>query len=232
MNELIEFEDVVVELRNGLDGVHFDREPPSRRQTTRLMRWAPVALAALAVAIVATSLSFGGGIAWAAEARPPTAAEQAWISRDCADSLASDGYPASLPDLMTAEVRGETATLTFAGNGWFATCVVEQLNRSDGLTPGLSAIHMSTGNELPIGDGPIRLAVMGLMPHELSGTTFVTGTVATGIDQVSISVDDLDQDVQATVSNGWFTAWWPSRQPFVVRGFGPDHTLITEVAQR
>jgi hypothetical protein len=58
----------------------------------------------------------------------------------------------------------------------------------------------------------------------------VTGAVAPEITEVVIEVDGLG-DVEATVANGWFTAWWPSREPFVVRGFGPDNNLIAEVTQ-
>jgi hypothetical protein len=235
MNDLIEFEDVVAELRSGLAEVHFDRQPPRRRRTVRRLAWLSATAAFLMLVLLYVAPGVGDGIAWAAVARPPTAVEQDWITRDCAESLATTPgeWPDTLPELMTSEVRGNMATLMFAGDGWFATCIVEQLTRDDEFAPGLSAIHMGIAADretLATGDDRLRFGILGLMPDALQGSTFVTGAVAPEITEVVIEVDGLGE-VEATVANGWFTAWWPSREPFVVRGFGADNNLIAEATQ-
>lgn len=58
----------------------------------------------------------------------------------------------------------------------------------------------------------------------------MTGTVSPEITRVAIEVDGLEE-FEATIPNGWFTAWWPSREPFVVRGFGSDDHPIVEIAE-
>lgn len=236
MNDLIEFEDVIADLRDGLNDVHFDREPPTRRSTVRRMAWVPAVAAGLVVMFLAISPGISDGIAWAAVARPTTPDEQAWITEDCAESLATTpgDWPDTLPLLMTSEVRGNTATLNFAGDGWFVTCVVAELSRNDGYEPGLSVVSMGYDHELTEGDGALRFNILGLAPDPIDGpegveaTTFVTGVVSEEVVRVVIDVPDLGE-VEATVANGWFTAWWPSRQPFVVRGLASDNNPIVEV---
>lgn len=236
MNDLLEFEDVIAELRDGFHDVHFDREPPTRRSSVRRMAWVPAVAAGLVVVFLAISPGFSDGIAWAAVARPTTPDEQAWISEDCAESLATTPgeWPDTLPSLMTSEVRGNTATLNFAGDGWFVTCVVSELSRNDEYEPGLSAVTMGYDHELTEGNDQIRFNVLGLAPDPVDGpqgvepTTFVTGIVSEEVARVVIDVPGLDQ-VEATVANGWFTAWWPSRQPFTVRGLASDGSAVVEV---
>jgi hypothetical protein len=236
MNDLIEFEDVIAELRDGLHDVRFDREPPTRRSNVRRMAWVPAVAAGLVVAFVALSPGLGDGIAWAAVARSTTPDEQAWITEDCAESLATTpgNWPDVLPQLMTSEVRGNTATLNFAGNGWFVTCVVAGLTANDGYEPGLSVVTMGYDHELSDGNDDLRFNVLGLAPDPIDGpegieaSTFITGTVSDDVAAVLIEVPGLGE-VEATVANGWFTAWWPSRQPFVLRALASGGTPITEV---
>jgi len=236
MNDLIEFQDVIAELRDGLDDVRFDHRPPTRRSNVRRMAWVPAVAAGLVVAFVALTPGLGDGIAWAAVARPTTPDEQAWITEDCAESLATTpgNWPDALPPLMTSEVRGNTATLNFAGDGWYVTCVVAELSGSDGYEPRLRVVTVGYDNELTDGNADLRFNILGLAPDPVDGpegieaSTFVTGTVSDDVAAVLIEVPGLGE-VEATVANGWFTAWWPSRQPFVVRGIGSDGTPITQV---
>jgi len=238
LNDLIEFEDVIAELRDGLNDVQFDREQPTRRSTIRRMAWVPAVAASLVLAVVAITPGISDGIAWAAVARPTTPDEQTWITDDCTESLATTpgDWPDTLPPLMTSEVRGNTATLNFAGEGWFVTCVVGELFRSDGYEPGLSVVTMGYDEDLTEGDDRLRFNVLGIAPDPVDGpegieaTTFVIGVVSEDVARVVIDVGDLGE-VEATVSNGWFTAWWPSRQHFVVRGFASDGNPIAEIAK-
>jgi hypothetical protein len=94
---------------------------------------------------------------------------------------------------------------------------------------------MGYDHELTEGDDRLRFNVLGLAPDPIDGpqgveaTTFVTGIVSEEVARVVIDVPDLGE-VEATVANGWFTAWWPSRQPFVVRGLTSGGNPIAEVA--
>jgi len=233
MNDPPMFEDVITELRAGFDDVHYQRPRP-QPGTTNPRGWV---LAAAVIAVVSIAIwagVTGEEIAWAAAGRAPTATEQAWITEDCKNTVtsreATDGAELELPPLMASEVRGNTATLTFAGSGWFVTCMVDDLAGNDGNAPFVSFVQWSRVDEqLPEGDGPLRFSVVGLSPHgSMAATTLVTGTVSLEINRVVVSVPELG-DVEATVANGWFTAWWPSRDPFEVRAFDLDGNQIAEV---
>ena len=233
MNDLTMFDDVITELRSGFDDVHYQRPPPQLSHTTTAGRW--VLAAALTVVVsIAVWAGVGEEIAWAAAGRAPTATEQARITEDCKNTVATnqttDGAESELPPLMTSEVRGNTATLTFAGGGRFVTCVVEDL-AGNGDAPFVNFVLWSMGGDeqLPEGDGPVRFSVVGLFSDgSMAGTTLVAGTAAPEVDRVVISVPELG-DVEATVGNGWFTAWWPSRDPFQVHAIDANGNQIAEV---
>lgn len=230
MNDSAMFEDVIAELRSGFDQVHYQRPRPPRPRTASTLGWAAAAAAAAAAAVsVAVWAGVAGEeIAWAAEARKPTAAEQAWITDDCLNTVVAQGKR-ELPALMASEVRGNTATSTFAGGGWFVTCVVEDLTRDDDIAPFVSVAQWSNVDEFsPQGDGPLRFSAFGLAPGPMEATTFVTGTVGSDVDRVTISVPELGE-VEATVANGWFTAWWPSQDGFQIRAIDPNGDQIAEV---
>ena len=236
MNDLTMFDDVITELRSGFDDVHYQRPRPHPSHTTTPGRWVLAAAVTAVVAIAVWAGVAGDEIAWAAVGRAPTATEQAWITEDCKNTVATnqttDSVELVLPPLMASEVRGSTVTLTFAGGGWFVTCVVEDLagNSLDGDTPFENFVLWSRVDELwPEGDGPLRFSVFTLWPHgSMAGTSLVTGTAAPEVDRVVISVPELG-DVEATVANGWFTAWWPSRDHFGVRAMNFDGKQIAEV---
>lgn len=90
---------MIAELRDGLDVVHFDREAPRRRSTIRRKVWVPAVATGLIVVFLAISPGIRGGIAWAAVARSTTADEQAWITEDCAESLAPPWETGPTPSL-------------------------------------------------------------------------------------------------------------------------------------
>lgn len=228
MNDTKEFEDVVAQLRAGLEPVRFDHpfEAPRRR---RRSGWA--GFAALTIVLLIAFLN--GGVeekfAWAATSRPPTAEEQASINKDCADTVSTRPSDAtgssSWPPLMVSEVRGDMITSTFAGGGWFVTCVVEDRNRSGRI---VNLVQWGAENELPEGKGPLRFASMGFMPERAPGTYFITGRAGPEIANVIIVVAKLGQ-VEASHSEGWFQAWWPSQEPFVVKGLDSFGKVVVEV---
>jgi hypothetical protein len=233
MNDLTMFDDVITELRSGFDDVHYQRPRPQLSHTTTPGLWVLAAAVTVVVSIAVWAGVAGEEIAWAAAGRAPTATEQAWITEDCKRTVATnqttDSVGLVLPPLMASDVRGNTATLTFAGGGWFVTCVVSVSGQV--LDPRfVNFVLWSLGGEqLTEGDGPLRFSVVGLWEFDsMAGTTLVAGTAAPEVDRVVISVPELGE-VEATVANGWFTAWWPSRDPFEVRAINFDGNQIAEV---
>ena len=234
MNDSAMFDDVITELRSGFDNVHYQGPRPQPSHITTPRCWVLVAATTAVISIAVWAGVAGEEIAWAAAGRAPTATEQASITEGCQNTVASretiDGVELVLPPLMTSEVRGNTATLIFARGGWFVTCVVEDL-AGNGDAPFVNFVlwSMGGGEELPEGDGPLRFRVAGLWDlGSMVGTTLVAGTAAPEVDRVVISVPELG-DVEATVGDGWFTAWWPSTDPFQVQAIDADGNQIAEV---
>ncbi|HLF43468.1 MAG TPA: DUF3325 domain-containing protein [Acidimicrobiia bacterium] len=220
-----EFSDVITEVRKSFDAIHYDRPAPRRRSPVRRLGWALALVAGTMLAVNAWGV--GDGVAWAAVARPLTAAEQDLLDTECLREVKDSPEPlTSLPDLVASEDRGYLTSATYASGDWFFTCIVQSPVRYEDSLP-FVAMQWSNIDELPEGEEPLKFATLGQSPDPVDGpdfidpTTFITGTVGSGVQRVTITVPDLGE-VEATVANGWFTAWWPSRHPFQVHAIGPN----------
>jgi hypothetical protein len=225
MDELVRFDDTMVELREAFGAVHYKGLPPSRHRSRR-RAWVGTAVAISVIAVVWTAVGGGERIAWAAEARRPSAEEQASIDQNCQETIAEEegSRLQTLPPLMTSEVRGDLISSTHAGGEWFVTCV-------ESVDGGrfVRAVFWSHVSELFQGKGAVRFTDMALFPTDGEpGSRFVTGTVAPDIARLTVETAGLPE-FDATVANGWFTAWWQSGYPFVLRAYEEDGALVTEV---
>lgn len=82
---------------------------------------------------------------------------------------------------------------------------------------------MSTGSreELSTGSDQLRFDTVTIgAPHDSPGraNTLITGVVGDQVKRVVIEAPSLGE-FEATVANGWFTAWWPTTETFEVVAF-------------
>lgn len=219
MTDLHEFEDTVRVLKESFDDVHYRRPAPKPEQPSGVPAW---------VTAAAVMILLSGGLwlmlgrdtaAWAESGRQPTSSESAWMTDQCADLLAdTPSIPIeTLPALMTAEVRGHTAVFVYADNTSYVTCFARDITADEDER--LVEV-MTAGNREDLSNGSDQLrfdAVTIGPPQDSQGRadTLITGVVGDQIETVVIKTPTLGE-FEATVSNGWFTAWWPTTETFEV----------------
>jgi hypothetical protein len=181
---------------------HLDYHPRTRRLRP------PVAIGALAsaagtagaVAIV-ISLSAGASSAFAGWSPKPTAPapdQLATAGADCQTQSPIAGLP-----LKLADTRGPFTFSVYADSNSSATCI---------NGPGFVAV---SGNEssapIAVPAGRILLSSSHTSNRAGAAYSFADGRAGDGVSAVVLTLDDGTQ-VQATVANGWFVAWWPGAQ--------------------
>ncbi len=149
-------------------------------------------IAATVAAIVALGSTAAPAFAgWQATPTTPAAGQLSQAAQACGQNL---GTPA-LTDSRgpyTASIYADSTTnaLCLSGNG----------------------VSMSTRSTSPtavsVAAGQIQLAGVGTRDSEGNALTVVDGRVGTGVTAVTIERSD-GSSVQATVTNGWYLAWWP-----------------------
>ncbi|HTP18436.1 MAG TPA: hypothetical protein VMJ65_02460 [Solirubrobacteraceae bacterium] len=181
--------------------VHHDYHP-----RTRLMR-PPVAIGALATAgaagavAVVISLSAGASNAfagWSPTPTPPGPKQLAAANADCQTQSPIAGLPLKLSD-----TRGPFTFSVYADANASATCI---------KGPAFTAV---SGNEssapISVPAGHILLSSSHTANRAGDAYSFADGRAGDGVSAVTLTLDDGSQ-VQATVANGWFVAWWPDTQ--------------------
>jgi hypothetical protein len=177
---------------------HLDYHPRTRRLRP------PVAIGALATAAgtagavaVVISLSAGASNAFAGWTPTPTrpAPDQlAAASADCQTQSPVAGLP-----LKLADTRGPFTFAVYADANSSATCI---------KGPSFTSVSSNT-TSAPI-DVPAGHIFLSSSHATNSGGaySFADGRTGAGVNAVTLVLDD-GTNVQATVANGWFVAWWP-----------------------
>jgi hypothetical protein len=177
---------------------HLDYHPRTRRLRP------PVAIGALATAAgtagavaVVISLSAGASNAFAGWTPTPTrpAPDQlAAASADCQTQSPVAGLP-----LKLADTRGPFTFAVYADANSSATCI---------KGPSFTSVSSNT-TSAPI-DVPAGHIFLSSSHATNSGGaySFADGRSGAGVIAVTLVLDD-GTNVQATVANGWFVAWWP-----------------------
>jgi len=177
---------------------HLDYHPRTRRLRP------PVAIGALATAAgtagavaVVISLSAGASNAFAGWTPTPTrpAPDQlAAASADCQTQSPVAGLP-----LKLADTRGPFTFAVYADANSSATCI---------KGPTFTSVSSNT-TSAPI-DVPAGHIFLSSSHATNSGGaySFADGRTGAGVNAVTLVLDD-GTNVQATVANGWFVAWWP-----------------------
>lgn len=189
------------------------------RRSRWVTRALPVAAAAAGLAVLAPSL-FSDDSAyatWTAQPAAPSVQDVAEAGQLCGDFWLQGGLDRPLPGLEVAlaEQRGDwTYTVMRTSDGQYADCML-QLDRGllrrlagsgplisggGGLSPALGPAP--TGGELE----PVSYGGSG---NEEGAVAALSGRVGPDVTAVIAHAPDVG-DVQATVRDGYFAAWWPA----------------------
>jgi hypothetical protein len=198
-------------------------QTPARPIRRRWRRYSFAAVAAAGV-LVAPVLGTGAAYAsWSAVPRPATAREAAALGKNCLISATVEGETSHDYKVRLIEIRGVWSyTILDAPDGFAARCVFSSepvTQHSAGYAPSYKPNLTMTGplRGTPAADGLVTDGVLDVDPNQGSTTTgneqghqmTVDGKVGSNVRNVSFLIDGTDVD--ATVKDGWFAAWWPQR---------------------
>jgi hypothetical protein len=180
---------------------HQDYHPRTRRLRP------PMAIGAFATAgtagavAIVISLSAGASNAFAGWSPKPTAPapdQLAAASADCQTQSPIAGLP-----LKLADTRGPFTFSVYADSNSSATCI-----KGPTFT---SVSNSTTSSPIDVPAGHILLSGSHASERGGGSYSFADGRTGDGVSAVTLVLAD-GTDVQATVANGWFVAWWPGVQ--------------------
>ncbi|HUB04944.1 MAG TPA: hypothetical protein VMA76_07735 [Solirubrobacteraceae bacterium] len=177
---------------------HLDYRPRTHRLRPPLAIGAfATAGTAGAVAIV-ISLSAGASNAfagWSPKPTRPAPDQLAAASADCQTQSPVAGLP-----LKLADTRGPFTFSVYADSNSSATCI-----KGPTFT---SVSNTTTSSPIDVPAGHILLSGSHATDRGGDAFSFADGRAGDGVSAVTLVLDD-GTEVQATVANGWFVAWWP-----------------------
>ena len=219
------------------DGLIREIATPQRRHVSRRLALSgAAAIAGAGAATAAVLVAFTGAGAsnafagWTATPTVPTSGETANALAACTSRLASSGAPRSGGPAhgwqpVLTDTRGPFTAMILQSAGASATCLSGPLfttTEANAASGGASEHVLSNGTASPgappavsimglggSSSGPIehatqsRLSTAGGQPY-----TFVQGQVADGVTSLTLVRSD-GSNVQATIADGSFLAWWP-----------------------
>jgi len=209
--------------------------PHPRRVSRRVALSGVGALAAVGAATVAVLVAFAGAgtssafAGWAATPTQPASGQTASALAQCTSRLASSGggqsgVPAAGWQPVLTDTRGPFTAMILQSAGATATCLTgpsfttTAANSAEGggsqhvvsrssdgaVTPPAVSIMGLGGSST----GPIEQASQSQLTTSGQPYTFAQGQVAADVTGVTLGLSD-SSDVQATVADGSFIAWWP-----------------------
>lgn len=175
------------------------------RPRTRRLR-PPVAIGAVASAAAAAgtlaviiSLGAGTSNAFAGWSAKPTKAAPGQLAAASAACRQSQSSVAGDP-LAIADTRGPFTFSVYANSESTISCI---------QGPSFVALSQSqSSSPLSVPAGQLQLASAHRSDRGNRAFGFAYGRTGTGVSAVTLVLDDGTK-VQATVSGGWFIAWWP-----------------------
>ena len=192
--------------------------PPARVAARQVLKYAVAAGTVLVGGAVLVDFARGGTAyaSWTPAARVASPQQQARLGWDCMSHLSGTGYLIRL-----VELRGSYAyTVLTRADGHEATCLVEN--------PDASRLVMVGGYEGTLTQDPPSA---GLVTNSGRPMTNDNGDVAfevtgkAGADVASVSIVTDIGDVESTLKDGYFAAWWPGRQS-LIPSFGPPNPTV------
>jgi hypothetical protein len=191
---------------------------PRRRPALNLTIGA-VATAAAATAAITLFLVAGPGAhtafaGWKAAPTPASAGQRQDAETACRQRIANSSRtatgsttkPARMIDpsslrLALTDTRGPYSLLLFDGSTQMICLAGPSFNSITGA-------YLSSSTSVPVGQILVGRTSYGGRPG-IGAFTVVEGRVSAGVSAVSLQVTDGSQ-VDSTVANGWFAAWWPN----------------------
>ena len=177
-----------------------DYHPRTRRLRPPLAIGAVASAAGAAGAVaVVISLTAGASSAfagWTPTPTTPTPGQLAAAGADCQTQSPIAGLPLKLTD-----TRGPFTFSIYANSQSSASCI---------KGPSFTAVSGSTSSApVSVPAGQILLSSAHMTDRGGAAYSFADGHAGDGVSAVTLILDD-GTNVQATVANGWFVAWWPS----------------------
>ncbi|MGO9973315.1 MAG: hypothetical protein ACLP01_10990 [Solirubrobacteraceae bacterium] len=171
---------------------------PRRRWVPALPAVGALGVSGTAVAVIA-AVTLGSSAApafagWTPRPTPPAAGQLAAAQQACSTNL---GTP------VLTDTRGPYTVSIYADATSNHTCL-------EGGS--LSIASASIGSSAPdIPAGQVQLMGSGVENSSGQALTLVEGRIGAGVTSVTIDRSDRSDgsSVQATVSGGWYLAWWP-----------------------
>lgn len=188
---------------------------PPRRQ---LLRWATgcVAAAAGAIAVLVVGMSAGSPTnALADWTRAPTTAATGQLQAaeaSCQSAGLPSGTDSSAPSLV--DVRGPYTMLVYADNSTSGLCLAGLRPNGPAAVGGLSHATAAETDLTPVLADAVLPGENGAFVTGVDSSSpaislqWIAGRAGADVSAVTIALAD-GTDVQATVNNGWFAAWWP-----------------------
>jgi len=174
-----------------------------RPQTRRLRppaAWGALGTAGVAAGVaVIVSLGTDASNAFAGWSPRPTSPAPGQLAAAQASCASGQSPIAGLP-LKLADTRGPFTFSVYADSTSSATCIKGPSLRAFSANVASSAVKVPAGQVL--------LSAAHQSNHGGRSFTFAEGRTGAGVSGVTLTLDDGSQ-VQATVGNGWFVAWWP-----------------------
>lgn len=199
------------------------RRAPRRAFTLAGAVAAAATVGVVGVVAVATLIPSGGAFAsWQPVPTQATAEQSLEQAEDCAQSW-EDGPTNAITssDVFLAERRGE-GSLTIMKKG---AAVIECIDVDGGPA---SWMMLTTLDGQPISTSPTGAEVVvdsvGATGEDVNQYTTLVGRVGPDVTGVSVTASD-GTAVVASVSSGWFVAWWPGAD-----GADPESRPVTVTA--
>jgi hypothetical protein len=167
---------------------------PRRRRGPTLPALGALGVSATAavVAVVALASSAAPAFAgWSPTPTPPAAGQLAAAEQACSANL---GIP------VLTDTRGPYTVSIYANATSSHTCL---------QGGSLSIASSNSGpNQADVSAGQVQLNGSGMKNSSGQALTLVNGRIGAGVRSVTIDRSD-GSSVQATVTGGWYLAWWP-----------------------
>jgi len=168
---------------------------PRRRRITKAPAIGAAGAGGIAVAVAAI-LTLGSGTApafagWKPVPTAPTRGQLAQAAQACGEDLGSP---------VLSDSRGPYTASIYANTTTTEVCL-------SGNGASMSSTSTS-GSPASVAAGQIELDGTGTRDAAGNALTLVDGRTGAGVTGVTIERSD-GTSVQATVSNGWYLAWWP-----------------------
>jgi len=180
-----------------------DYRPRSRRLRPPVAIGA-VASAAAAAGTLAVIISLGAGASSALAGWPPkpTKAAPGQLAEATAACQRSQSTVAGVP-LAIADTRGPFTFSVYANSESTISCI---------QGPSFVALSQSqSSSPVNVPADQVQLASAHRADRNGQAFGFAYGRTGTGVSAVTLVLDDRTE-VQASVANGWFIAWWPGSQ--------------------